>query len=246
MKKCNSFFFKSNQFISKTILAFAFGSLLFSCSEDSLDDTMIISEEEAAEVVIQSVEAESGGVVVQIEDASTMTVENIDNCGISMDTVISASSSTGATIVYEYTLSWDYALTCNNFTPQQFSFNYTGQASYDAPRIASADTRTGALTVEGLSFSSSKLLFNLEFVNQGSQTSKIGNKSSFTSTTTLKSADLAVDKLTYEILSGTVEVTISGATSTGTTFSYSGTLTFLGNRQGMLVMASGATYSIQW
>ncbi len=41
-------------------------------------------------------------------------------------------------------------------------------------------------------------------------------------------------------------VTLSGATRTGRSFSYSGIITFLENQQATLTMASGNVYNIQW
>jgi hypothetical protein len=49
-----------------------------------------------------------------------------------------------------------------------------------------------------------------------------------------------------QILSGTATVSISGSTSGGKSFSYSGTLTFNGSQTATPVFGNGNSYSISW
>ncbi|WP_162847030.1 hypothetical protein [Mucilaginibacter gracilis] len=49
-----------------------------------------------------------------------------------------------------------------------------------------------------------------------------------------------------QILSGSATVAISGSSTSGKSFTYNGTITFLGGNKATLVLNSGASYTIQW
>jgi hypothetical protein len=55
-----------------------------------------------------------------------------------------------------------------------------------------------------------------------------------------------VDKTTLKIVSGSAAVKVTGSSSSGKSFSFAGTLTFLGSNKATLVLNSGASYAIQW
>ncbi|MDR3716039.1 MAG: hypothetical protein P4L51_24810 [Puia sp.] len=232
---------------------------LSSCKKDSPGSTTssTVGVDDAADAVIQAVTPESAGMVSQTETAAlvlnnsaitTITSSStvVSACGITADTVFAGSNASGAAITYSYSYGSSRILSCKNDIPQQFEYGYTGKWSYDAPRISSNDSANAQLTITGLPADSSQYTFNGSYVRNGSETSKIGNKLSFASTITLNVTNLGIDKNTDEILSGTASVTINGSTSGGKSFSYSGTLTFLGNKQATLVLGSGNTYSITW
>ncbi|MBT31932.1 MAG: hypothetical protein CMO01_19920 [Thalassobius sp.] len=247
MKKIETLRSKILSNLSKLMMVAILAGVLFSCNDDEDDITdVIITEEEAAEVITKSVEAETAGIVVQVEEAAAITITNFAFCGYEGDTVFTYSNPSGSTVTYDYSFGWDYALTCvGNGQPSAFDFSYTGSGSYDAPRLAASNSIEGAFEVTGLDYSSDELVFSMDYTEEGSQESKVQNQNSFSSKSTLSSSNITVDKDTYEILSGTVAVEISGDAS-GNTFSYKGTLTFNGNQSATLVLNSGTTYTIQW
>ena len=248
MKKISKLESKTLLNLSKLMLVVMLGSFLISCSEDEGDSIIeeLVTEEEAAEVIMKSVEAETAGLVVQVEEAASITVTNLIFCGYEGDTVFSYSNSSGSVVTYNYSFGWDYALECvGNGQPSAFTFNYTGSGNYDAPRIASNNIIAGGFTVNGLDAGSETFIFNLDYTEEGTQESKIRNKNTFSSISSLSSSNITVDKSTYEIQSGTVAVEIGGDVS-GNSFSYSGTLTFNGNRSATLVLNSGTTYDFTW
>lgn len=236
------------------MLLFLAGSILLglsSCKKDDTDTTSNVSEEEIAEAISQSVTTESGGLVVQttvtagaINDANTArwTAE----CGILHEDEITGSSAAGAVVSYSFAYSRNWLLSCNSSTPQQFEFNYSGKATYDAPRMASDDSATAKILVTGLGTDSSYYVFNQQYTRNGSQASKIGRKRSFTSLIDIRSTNIKVDKTTLLIVSGTASITVSGKGADGYSFSYSGTLTFSGNKTATLVLGNGNTYTLTW
>jgi hypothetical protein len=226
-----------------------------SCKKDDSPGYITVSEEEIAEAVGESVSTESGGLVYQSTAAAVYSSDMInsrigakasDQCGIMHDTTVAGVSETGATVTFSYNFNWNWLLTCREIVPQTFVFNYSGKASYDAVRMSSNDSAKANITVTGLGGDSAYYVFNQTYTRNGSQTSKINQKRSFTSLIKIVSADIRISKTSLKILSGTGAVTVSGEGSGGRSFSYTGTITFLGNDKATLVVTNGATYNIAW
>lgn len=226
-----------------------------SCKKDDSPSTITVSEDEIAEAVSQSVSTPSGGLVAQSTAAagyssdlmsSRIGAKASDQCGILHDTTIAGASESGATVTYSYNFNWNWLLTCNQIVPQTFVFNYTGKASYDGVRMSSNDSSKANITVTGLGGDSTYYVFNQTYTRNGSQVSKINQKHSFTSLISVVSSDIKISKSTLKILSGTGTVTVTGEGSGGRSFSYTGTITFLGGEKATLVVTGGGTYNIAW
>lgn len=226
-----------------------------SCKKDDSTTTDTISDDDVSEVISQSVSTQSGGLVLQSTAAAGMTsdfnsartgAKLTDQCGIMHDTTIAGASAAGATITYSYNCSWNWLLSCNNLVPQTYVWNYAGKASYDAPRMSSSDSSKANITITGLGGDSTYYVFNQTYVRNGSQTSKINEKRSFTSVITITSADIRISKSTLKVISGTGTVSISGTVTGGKSFTRTGTITFLGNDKATLVLANGKSYTIEW
>ena len=155
-------------------------------------------------------------------------------------------NAAGAAITYSYAYSSNRLLTCNVGVPSTFQFNFTGKNSYSAAYISSDDSAQGNFNVTGLNPGATQYVFNASYIRNGSETSKVRNQYTFTSNINIQSTDLTIDKSTQQIVSGTATVSISGAASNGKSFSYSGTITFSGGKQALLVLGNGNTYTITW
>lgn len=241
------------RFTSSAFLLTATGIILgmSSCSKDN-DTSASVSEEEIAESISQSVATDGGGLVIQAT-ATASAVNNAaarmggkfsDECGVQHSDVFSGSSAGGTAVTFSYSFSRNWLLTCNGTIPQQFEFNYKGKATYDAPRMSSDDSATAKILVTNLD--SNYYVYNHQYAREGSQVSKIRNKRSFKSLIAISSTDIRIDKSTLRIVSGTATATVSGEGSDGHSFSYSGTITFLGNQTATLVLGNGGTYTIAW
>lgn len=230
-----------------TITALAFAMALSSCKKDSAAGNAV-TEEEAAEVMVQAVDPASGGLALQTTAAATITVTNSGSakCGVAKDSTITGSGSTAAR-AYSYNLSWHRLLTCSvGSIPSKLDFTFTGSSTYSGPRMSSDDNSTGAFTVTGLELSSSEYVVNQTYTRNGTQQSKVRNNRSFSSTVNIITTDVKVSKDNQQITSGTGTVKVTGTASTGETFSYSATITFLGGKKANIVFASGATYAVSW
>jgi hypothetical protein len=215
-----------------------------SSSTSSTTDT--VSTDVAANAVTEAVTPASAGIVTQTQTATVVVSTGDFECGVTTDSSFAGSNAAGAAITYSYAFNSSRTLTCDNGIPQQFAYQFTGSSAYTAPRISSDDSSAGQFTITGLQPAATQYTFNETYIRKGSENSLVGNQMSFTSTITIQASNLIVDKSTQQILSGTAAVSISGSTSGGKSFSYSGTLTFNGSQTATLVLGSGNTYSITW
>lgn len=208
--------------------------------------TDTVSTDDAANAVTEAVTPESAGMVTQTQTATVVVSTGNFNCGVTTDSSFSGASVSGAAVTYAYSFSSSRMLTFNNDVPQEFAYQFAGSSSYTAPRISSNDSSAGQFTITGLQPAATQYTFNETYIRKGSETSLVGNQLAFASTITIQASNLIVDKSTQQIVSGTATVSISGSTSGGKSFSYTGTLTFNGSQTATLVLGDGNTYSISW
>jgi hypothetical protein len=221
-----------------------------SCKKDaaSTSTATTVTETDAVELTTDAVVPSSGGLSNQA--SSSVDIYNKSKakltCGVAKDSTFSLVSAASASLAYDYAFNWNYVLTCDGLLPSQLTYNFTGTGSYAGPRMSSNDKSTGGFVMTGFGASTSQYLVSATYNRTGSTTSKILRQLTFTSDLTIKSSNIAVDKTTEEIVSGTATVTLTGTSSAGKTFSFAGTLTFLGNKKATLVLNSGVSYPIQW
>ena len=227
-------------------------ALMFSMTSCKKDSTSSVSsadsvtEADAADAVTSAVTPATAGMVSQTETAVVIVNDGNLACGTESDSTITGANLSGAAVTYNYSLNWSSLMSCTNSIPSSYGFNFTGKFSYDAPRISSADSSTGSFTLSGIQPGVSAYTFNSNYVREGSEVSKVREMRSFNSKISITSTNIIVDKATEKITSGTASVSISGASSSGKSFSFSGTITFNGDETATVVLASGTSYSITW
>ncbi len=219
------------------ILTLSIAIILFlsSCSkDDDKVETGTITEEDAVEVVENSLQEESGGINEQISTSIEIASDYADPeinpfCGLSFDTLITRTNPSGTVILYEYSFAWDWELVCNNQqSPETFEFSYEMTGWCNAPRIESDDTGNHSFTLGGLSLADESFVYNGSYTRNGSNQMKTGLQTSFTSKVTIDAVDVTISKTTGKITGGTANVTFHGETSGGKVFDYNGTITYTG------------------
>ena len=233
----------------KMLLIPALGlTLIFSSCKKDGTTTAAVTADEAAEVMVQSIDPASGGLALQTTASTTITLTNSSSvkCGVAKDSTISGSGGT-ATRSYTYNLNWHRLLTCGaGNLPSKLDFTFTGGSTYSGPKMSSDDNSTGAFSVTGLELASPEYIVNQTYTRNGTQQSKVRNNRSFTSTVNVATTNVKVNKVSQQITSGTGTIAITGTASTGEAFSFTGTITFLGSKKATIVLSTGATYQIQW
>jgi hypothetical protein len=232
--------------MKKVMIYLAMATLvLSSCKKDEEVEKEMVSEEESAEVVTKSMESQNSGLNEQLEEAAKLAEELMINplCSVGFDTTVVKTYSS-ATRSLNYTFNWNYQVNCTGSIPSDITFGYNSSGIYSTTRMDSDDNATGTIVLTQIGASHTSYLANLDYTRNGSQSSKIGNQNSFSSVINIDGDDILIDKTSYEVLSGSVVFTITGAASDGTSYSYGGTITFLGNRDATIAFNNGSSYSI--
>lgn len=243
--------------VRKTVLSLLMLSglamMVFSCKKD--EDDGVITSDEMAEAISQSFSSAGGGLVVQTNAAlSVVSAANgerkagklSDECGISRSkTLTSANSDTATYYTWSYGITWSWELACAEETPVQYEFKASGRALYDFPRMSSDDSVNNKIVVTGLTDDSTFYKASQTYIRTGTQQSKFGAMHKFTSTVTVTSTDMYINKTTLRIVSGTATVNIKGESSSGKSFSLSGKLTFSGNDAASLTL-NDTKYTVSW
>lgn len=224
---------------------------LTSCSKDdeTASPAATITDEEAVEVIENSLAKDSGGMAKTVETTietavqeSMYTDQPTVECGQLYTDSYSEDFSNG-NYSYNYAITRDYILTCVNGSPESLTYDLDFSGVYDTPRMSSNDSTTLDWQVSNLGATETSSTFSGSYLREGTQVSKVFNMNTFESTLTYTLSNLVVDKNTYQILSGSAQVSFLAESSNGNTYSFSGSLTFNGNNTATLIL-NGNTYTI--
>ncbi len=235
---------------SKMLLISMLALPLFFSSCDKNDDDNAeasVTAQEAGTIMAQAVDPQSGGLVLQTEFSAGLALTRNSSifCGVTKDSTIAGQFSANNRS-FEYSLALSRTLTCSSGTPSSYSHTFTGTGSYSSPAISSTGNITGSFTLTGLGSGTSQLSLDQTYAYTGTQQSHVGLERTLTSTVTIHSTGVKVDKVSRQIVSGTATINVTGLASTGEAFNYDGTLTFLGGRHATLVVSGGSSVNIQW
>lgn len=218
---------------------------LTSCSTKN-DNTPPVTEEDAAEVVIQSVDPGSIGLAAQVRSTALVSANAsyLGACGMEKDSTLADQGMIGNNISWAYNFNWNWELTCSENVPSQFDLSFKGVVNYNGPRMQSSDSSRATFIVTNLS--DDQLTVNATLERAGYKLSKIGRQLDFRAYVKLAATNLVVDKATQKILSGIATVEVSCVDRQNRTLEYIGDITFTGNNIAMLYFDNGYTKTLTW
>jgi hypothetical protein len=259
---------KSNKFI---LGLGAMSILFFGCqklSTTTATDTSIPTSDEAASTVGASISSNGYGLSAQLTDAigpsqtgkfalspsgsannQIQISRNVEvaasiapPCGFTKDTIMTRSNADTATFHYSFYLNYKFAVNCTANAFSGFTFSDSTAGTYVGPRLSynGNSTMNTVLSIPTGS-GDSVLVFNGNFNHNGTTTSKVGNKATFTSQLTLTLVNLTIGRTSHIIDSGTGTITLTGTSSTGKSFTYTGTVDF-STRNQLVVNILGKIY----
>ncbi len=241
--------------VMKTLLrSFGLIALMFvvtfttSCDRDNDDtpDLVEISEEDAVDVIEGALTMNTEGLVSEVENASEVAdkyaEKTLSPCGVTFDSTFSVAHNT-AFIEASYTNILEWTVYCNDAEiPVSLDFGRESQGDYETTRMESLDASSSLWSLDNLILGTEYVL-NGDYSRSGSQTSKVRNENSLTSTVEMSLTNLSVDKGSRRIESGTADVTVSGQSSTGHSFTFEAEVIFQGNGSAIVVV-NGNSYEI--
>ena len=214
------------------LLAFSFA--LFSCKKDESGGgnggtTQRFPLDAAADYVGYAFSKATGGIDWHLERmaymASQQEFEQKDS------SFVMKNPASDTVVKFEYNAQYSYLL----LNPDEYYLDFYCQGGFSSPVLNSLDQPTGTWYMTGISTSSNYYKVNGNGTDGGSQYNKAFNinQSSIISYTF---HDVLIDKNSLLAAGGTATVNISGSGVGYSSFAYTGTLTFMGNRMAKLIL----------
>lgn len=236
---------KSRLFIS-CVVFFSFVVLFTSC--DKADDIIAaISESDAVEIIEANLQANSGGLVNNIEDVAEQLVAAVASGELcdSLYTTTIEEDFQGAQIQASYTSELSYEMVCNAINiPQTATFSILTSAMYNSSRIVSDDGGDFSGNAAGLQPSSLTMNFDGDYSRTGTQELNFREQRDVNSTLVINLSALQVSKQSFEIESGAGIVLLTGSTA-NESFSFACDIVFNGGNTATLTI-NGTAYEIDW
>ncbi|MEZ5039231.1 MAG: hypothetical protein R2828_05050 [Saprospiraceae bacterium] len=238
-------------FPKNLILLAMLSTLLFStaCEKASVK-TMEepITTEETVALVEAALVSGAEGITNELEDAIyaaelvlEKTLTNV-YCGVNKDSTLSRNFSS-ARFSGQYNTSWQWILNCNEQEiPTSLDFKRKATGDYESLRLLSNDEANGTWSMSNL-VTGTAYLFNGSYIRKGNQQSKVREQKSFTSTVEFNLTGLSVGKIKRQITDGTATLLVSGQSSSGESFSITGSVDFLGDGAAVITI-NGQSYPI--
>jgi hypothetical protein len=156
-----------------------------------------------------------------------------------IDTIIVKDRSEGG-ITYHYVITYRISLTNLGNTA---AVHVTVSGTFDSPRLASVDSSAGDVVLTHLVDAESAVTVNATWNRTGTTAVKTGTPFGYASTIAVVFTNLTVSKATHQITGGTGTMAVTGSLSSGGSFSYLVTVTFLGNGTARLAVG-GSLYTV--
>ena len=235
-----------NRITQTSVIALIFITVILSSCRKEEENEIPITEDDASDLITYALQSSSGGYASETSEAAEfMSTEGLRSvqsqslqCGVPFDSTISLTYN--GTVSASYTLNWDLLLTCDNLNiPQSLSFASPYSGNYDGPLMSSSNSGNLNWTVTGLAAGNSvPYTFNGSFTRSGSHTSKVRNKSTFSSELNITLTNITVDKVSQHITGGTGTASIDCKSSTGINYTFSGNIVFSSTGTAVLTIGS--------
>ena len=258
MKKLITPFSRSKSAVLLVLVAAGISMTVPACKKDDKVTVNAVSEEEVSKVVTDAITSPQGGLMLQTNSAVEIAAGydqrkgakvTTEVCGKEFETNVGyADSTSNSNLSFDFMLYFTYKLTCTaSQEPQKLTFGAAGHSKLESPSFGFSDTSVANFSISGLEADSALLVFNQNFSRTGKVRFGTGDSArSFISNLSYIAADVKVSKETGKIVSGTAAVVISGASLTGKTFKYAGTITYQGNNKATFAIKGGGTFQLNW
>ncbi len=166
-----------------------------------------------------------------LEFSSNHILETSSNSGnpvcsyVLLDTIsrVSASSSS---IKFDLKLWYSYSVQCANNLPTGLVFIDSTTGMYNGPRINFKGSSNGNFIFTNVSKADTALIINGTYAHNGMTIYKVGRVDTFNVQTFFTLDSLTIGKTTHFISKGLGTITVTGTSTKGGSFNYTGTIDF--------------------
>lgn len=233
-----------------TLIILALVLVLAGCRKKETEE---ITEEDAADAISYAIESSYGGLASDVSNTAEYAMDEgygktegavgvTLQCGVPYDTTINRVYN--GTVSATYMHNWILTLGCNGNIPESLALTGTYSGTFISSRMESSNSGTRNWIMTGVLPSAAAYTVNGSFVRNGSHTSKVRNKNTFTVAINTQLTNITVDKATYRITGGTGACNAVCNVSNGDSYTFDGTIVFNSNNTATLTI-NGNSYIIQ-
>lgn len=236
--------------MKKTVILLSFvlfSGLIFSSCEKEEGMDKATKDEIAADVA--SSMGPNTGVSSEIASAALLSgsfedpsKSQLNDTVYSVENDFTLTNRQGALITYSYNLHVKYGFILQNFILHHAYYISEIAGSFDGPRISLSESRSNNWEFTGLLPTTDEYILNGQSERSSNSQSKIGNQSQIVSSASITFSDVLIDKLTTEIVGGTLYWEIEG-TVNDKSFSCEATVVLKGDDTAELTI-EGDTYLV--
>jgi len=211
--------------------------------QETMDDVVVITVDDAAELVAASMAIATYGAVDNMNYVSDQIVDLLD-CGESEseernDTEVSDDGS----ITVTFSISESYSLTCAD-SLETISYDFSGNQSTTSDPLDTEHSIIGSWIITGAEESSATLSYNGSYSRGGAWIYNDEENHIDSTTTSFVYSDVEANKSDNVIFNGTSTYEISGTSTVYEPYNYSGDIVFMANNICVATFSSGEQYEI--
>ena len=205
------------------------------CQKDTVAPEITVTEDDAADVIGIALASNSRGMISQFGIGS----EIIDSgkfpafhkaAIVPIETTVTRQGSFGG-YSYQYTARYRYEFSLLN---DSLNFQYWLKGAYSTPRISADDSAWSDMKITRLGNDSCRI--NGTYNRIGSHALKIRDQKQFHISVTAVLSNIIYNQTEQRAVYGSMTLMVSGESSTGTAFAYSGVLSVYGNLPASLIL----------
>ena len=250
MKKVSTPLSRSKSAILFVLVAAGISMAIPACKKDNDTTAPALTQEELSLVVTQALGSQGGGLSEQTNAAVDIAINSsapregakiTTECGGTYKDSVNISTNE-----FTYAMKWSWMLSCTEEQqPKSLALDFSGRVRLETAKLAINDSSVATFKVEGLQRDSSLLVFNQTFNRIGKLKFVADSTTrSYVTLLSYKATDVKVSKETRKIVSGTATLNITGTSSNGKAFSYTGTVIYKGGNKGLFTILGGGSIEL--
>lgn len=219
-----------------------------SCNKREVLSNTEFSEDEVVELVSNAMAYDAYGIASDVEEVAKTTMDDIYTsyeCNVTVDSSFTKSLSYG-NASGDFNFAWEWTPTCNSsdiITQLDFASDYNG--IYSTNRVDGEDNSVSSYVITSFLPLSTPLVINGSTSRSGEQVVTLRHSKDVSSTITFDLVDIEVDKINFEIESGTASFVFVAEVDESLDVNYVGSIEFHGNGQATIII-NGESYDVEF
>ncbi|HMQ49177.1 MAG TPA: hypothetical protein PKA00_17075 [Saprospiraceae bacterium] len=226
------------------LLALALLAFFPSCSkDDDTDDNVVITVNDAAELVAASMAIATYGAVSNMNYVSDQIVDILDCNESESETRSDTETSINGEVMVSFTISESYSLACSG-GEEEINYIFTADQTTTSNPLDTDHSISGNWIISGAESTSSVLTYNGSYSRGGEWIYNNADDHTDNTTTSFVYKDVKANKDDGVIFEGTSTFALNGTSTVYDPYSYEGDIVFQAGNICVATFATGEQYKI--